>query len=773
MYYVDTETCGYHGPTVLIQYADENDREIYLHEVWNSPIQDTLTLIEDIVDKGIIGFNLAFDCFHLIQTYTTLLLHSNRSQCPDIEEYALLERKATRGPCIKFTHLLDLMLYARKGPYQSTMDRSDIRIRRVPTVIARDLAAELTRRIPMPDIYFARRKDPTVRWKVHEIENDLGEVVPEFSDVVLKFSPSVALKALAHDVLGHKDDVILKFVDIEVAPEFRPNELGYAPYATAIGSPGSWNGAWPEVIQRHIDHWGFNQLARTYAKKDVQYTYELHDYFKANPIDGLVLKVDDVDSQLAGMVAACRWKGYKVDSDAVRGLKTEAEKTRAKSKYNFNSPEICRRYLVEKLSSTEAVVLSRDGKISTKGMILEEVAKWREAGVCDKCEGMGCDHCEEGLVNTDTLHPAAERAEEILDFRHAGKEIELYDKLLAAERFHASFKVIGTLSSRMSGSDGLNAQGIKHDKVVRACFPLADEDMILAAGDFSGFEVCLADAVYKDPKLHTELLKGKKIHGLFGTKLFPELTYDEILATDKLAGAKNKYSRAKQSVFAMLYGGEAYTLSTRAGVSEKVAEAAYQGWIATYTVWGECRKRIFDRFCTVRQESGIGSRITWSDPAEYMESMLGFRRYFTLENQVAKVLFEIAETPPKHWDTKSKVTRRDREQSSAGAARSAIFAATFAIQAGNMRAACNHEIQSTGAELTKILQCRIWNIQPEGINNWRVQPMNVHDEILTPTHSASVPLVAQIVKDFVAEYKALVPLLAIEWHDRISDWSKK
>ena len=54
----------------------------------------------------------------------------------------------------------------------------------------------------------------------------------------------------------------------------------------------------------------------------------------------------------------------------------------------------------------------------------------------------------------------------------AAKEVELYKKLLLAGKFHASFVVIGTLSSRMAGADGLNPQGIKHAKDVRKMFPL-------------------------------------------------------------------------------------------------------------------------------------------------------------------------------------------------------------------------------------------------------------------------------------------------------------
>ena len=62
--YFDTETCGLHGPAVLIQ-VQFNNGEIYLHDVWLSPVKDTLALIRAIVKCDIIvGFNLTFDWFH-------------------------------------------------------------------------------------------------------------------------------------------------------------------------------------------------------------------------------------------------------------------------------------------------------------------------------------------------------------------------------------------------------------------------------------------------------------------------------------------------------------------------------------------------------------------------------------------------------------------------------------------------------------------------------------------------------------------------------------
>jgi len=346
---------------------------------------------------------------------------------------------------------------------------------------------------------------------------------------------------------------------------------------------------------------------------------------------------------------------------------------------------------------------------------------------------------------------------------------------LLAGRFHASFKVIGTLSSRMSGADGLNAQGIKRDKFVRSCFPLADGGLVLCGGDFAGFEVVLIDAVYGDPDLRLDLMSGKKIHALFGQYIFPHLTYDQIM---KSKGAHDPwqdfYSRSKQGVFALAYGGEAFTLSNRVGVPEQAAADAYNKFIQKYKKFGEERKRYFDMFCSMRQPRGLGTKVEWAAPADYIASIFDFRRYFTLENQICEALFNLAESPPKEWlDLKIKVVRRDREQTACGAVRSALFGAAFAVQAGNMRAAGNHVIQSSGAQMTKFLQKRIWDLQPSGIYAWRVQPMNVHDEIMCPIEPTLIPELDRVVETFITEYKEKVPLLEIDWSNRIASWAEK
>jgi len=405
--------------------------------------------------------------------------------------------------------------------------------------------------------------------------------------------------------------------------------------------------------------------------------------------------------------------------------------------------------------------------------------------------------------------------------------VELYKKLLMAGRFHASFVVVGTKSSRMSGTDGLNAQGIKATKVVRRCFPLVWENFILCGGDFDAFEVTLADAVYNDPALRADLLKqidcpfcnktkvchkcdgtgifegkecetcngydkenskergsGKcdecndaglvrqKIHGLFGMAIFPGHTYAQILAS---SGTENDmYLKGKSGVFAMIYGGTWETLVRNLGVDEDVAKTAFEDFAKKYPGVGVARERIYDAFCSMRQPGGVGTQVIWKEPSDRIVSFLGFPRFFTLENKICRALFEMANAPPKGWRNHPvKVWRRDRVQTAGGAVASALYGAAFGLQQTNMRAAANHEIQSPGGTITKNAQRMVWDLQPVGVHELVVAPMNVHDELMCVTHPDYVDRVAEQVSKSVESYRPQVPLIGMTWNKAQANWAEK
>lgn len=753
--FLDTETCGLHGMPVLLQYAVD-DGPIQLYNLWKEPISETMALIEWIAEQPVIGFNLAFDWFQLSKLYTTFSLYPDPSAIPEdhIDELAILEEKARFiDLCIKPVSACDLMLHARKGKYQALMARDDIRIKRVPTVLADSLAKELEERIQIDGIYFAKRKDKYApKWQIHDVHDVDGDLDPEFKDIVLKFSASGQLKALAEHALGYKEDNILKFVDVEVDRVYRPEEYGYAPFALAVGQPGNWHGAWPEMIERHISHWAHNRLARKYATNDITYTRDLYNHFD-RPEPG------DNDSELAIAVACARWHGFPINK-----LKLLKQRSEAYSRVGKvpTAPHVARRYIEEFMDADERKTLQG----STKKVLLEEIEKWLVD--CPHCGGAGCSQCVDGAIP----HPAAKRASEVLAARQALKEIEIYDKLLLAGRFHASFVVIGTLSSRMAGSDGLNPQGIKKTFEVRDCFPLADNGFILCGGDFDAFEVVLADADYNDPKLRADLLSGKKIHALFAEELFPDKTYEEIL--ESKGTSNDLYGKGKQGVFSQVYGGDENTLMKKLGIGHDQAKKASDGFAKRYEGVGRARKLIFDMFCSMRQPGGIGTAVVWHEPADYIESIFGFRRYFTLENAICKALFQMAQTPPKWWkDVQITVRRRDRDQKAVGAVQSALYGAAFAIQAANMRAAANHRIQSSGATVTKHVQRRVWDHQPVGVHRWQVQCMNIHDEVLVATRPGLEHKVKASVDETVESYREKIPLIKMEFKIGMKSWAEK
>lgn len=818
MIFLDYETCGFHGVAVLLQYA-EDDGEINLHDLWREPVSETLQLLEYIATQDICGFNLVFDWFHTQKIYSVFSLFANKfglDAIPEnyIDEIAELEADArTFDFCIKPRSACDLMLHARKGPYQSLMARKDIRIKKVPAVLSDALARELEKRIEIDGIYFSRRKDKHApKWQVFDREEEM-----DFKDVVLKFSASGALKVLAQHVLGVKKENILNFVDIEVDPAYRPYEVGWAPYATALSSKEKrWrcrvkkNGkykilkTWPTVVQYHIDHWGFNELAREYGTDDVKYTRSLYKKFDSPP-------PGDDDSELACMVGSVRWRGFSVDTEKIKEQKIKALTKLSGCPTSPNSVKV---YLKEVADEIEQSQIT-----TTKKVALETMSEWpcdctleneevagfdfgnlKIDGPCSRCKGLG-------------IHPVAVRAKEVLNARKAGKEVELYDKILqAGGRLHASLKIIGTLSSRMSGADGLNVQGINHREDVRDCFTLADDGFELDGGDFDSFEIVIADAVYDDPALRREITEMRpcqkcdqklvipckckkspcancddtklktcdecygsgeatyKIHGLFGMEL-SGLSYGDVI---KSKGTdKDWYTIGKSGVFAMVYGGDWNTLVQKQGINPERAQKAEQNFGRRFPGIARARQMIFDSFCSMRQPNGLGSKVVWKDPSDYIESLLGFKRYFTLENKICKSLFALAQDSPKSWkQLKMKVRRRDRDQFVGGATASSLYAAAFAIQSQNMRAAANHVIQSTGATITKSVQRKIWNLQPSGVHKWLVVPLNVHDEIACPTRANYSKSVEKIVYDAVEEFRPTVPLIKMGWTLGASTWAK-
>ena len=343
-------------------------------------------------------------------------------------------------------------------------------------------------------------------------------------------------------------------------------------------------------------------------------------------------------------------------------------------------------------------------------------------------------------------HPTATLAKNIMESRTNNDRCKLYTKLITAGRFHVSNNIIGTKTGRMSGKDGLNATGINRVKKVRECFTMGDG---LEGGDFNAFELGIADAVYKDRALNKMLVTNRKVHAEFGALLFKR-TYEEIIESE---GSENDlYNPSKSGFFALMYGGVGYTLHKRLSVPIADAHKAVEDLRARHPEIRAERERLTRIFSPVCDNQ-------WTEPQRYVESLFGFKRDLNLEFDVCHFFYDLAGSIP--WAVEGSCQRGERVQSYTSALQSALHGAIYTIQNGVVRAAINHQIQSTGAGITKMVQRSIWELQPRGIHDWRVQPMNIHDEILCVHHLGGI--VKETVDSKIQELKAVVPLLAMKW----------
>lgn len=857
--YIDSETCGLNSIMVLWQFSIDNG-PIYLHHIWKAPVWKTLELFEMLMELDYVGFNLSFDHFHVAKIFTIWsLLPKDWVPEEHIEEIATkFEVAGQDGPCIKPRRACDLMLHSRKGKFQHVMGRKDIRIRRVPVMLSYALAKKLESTVEIPDICFAKSNNPDApKWRVFERKNSDGEVDTQFKDVVLRFNPAGGLKYLAEHALGWKPKY--HFADVEVPRECSPpdKKLGFIPTALGMAPKGpedEWKiydkkkkvrgHAWPYWVKMHIDHWYTNEKAQEYAYDDIVYTRALDEYFE-HPEPG------DDDSELACMVGVVRWHGFKVNRDGIRELYKGALDKLNSSPINIMKPTEVREYVTAAMDPMEALALAQ----TTAKAVLTDVSKncfteEEHNTECTKCDGTGefmynppelepCLRCNgKGKIDASKRpvfdktggikvgnHPASIRARELLDIKEAAKEVELYQKLLYAGKFHADMNVIGTLSTRMSGGGGLNAQGIKHDKSVRSMFPLKWDGMVLSGGDFDSYEVVLACAVYNDKELFEALTKKvecedckhdlecekccgtgkvgefncmycqtdkdgnttgkrecrlcggkgwfrKKIHALFGQALYPPATYEQVVESD--GTSHDMYTAGKSGVFAMIYGGDWSTLRRNLGIDEETAKAAEARFFAMFPGIPKARQRIIDAFQSMKQIDG--RHVVWNDPEEYVESFLGFRRSFQLENKICKALFDLAHNIPKEWRAVKLTVMRSvlkGVQTAAGSVSSALFGAAFGLQGANVRAAANHEVQSPGGQICKAVQRKIWDLQPTGVYDLVVAPLNIHDEVMTVNHPDYTEAIAEAVKKEVESYRDRVPLIGMTWNLEQENWAEK
>ena len=689
MIYVDTESIGLNGPTILIQYGLDED-DIKLHHVWLSPVRSTLSIIERIVHEGICAFNVVHDWYQLVQIYN-MFYHQDPDDIPKVSH------KHTADFCLKPNNVLDLMLTARSGKYQFTMGRKPILIRKVPkdaADILLDSLRDSTSKL-LPSICFARAPKEHEPWEV-------VDGVDDFVNLRLRFFASGSLKHIVDDAgLAENTD--------------HTGGLD-APYDPKIG--------WRDQLVRHVQYWK-SPRALAYAANDVRYLVRLHRYLGSPP-------ANDIDSRLAVAVACAKYHGFGLDHPKIASTKIADPEM----SFNIDSPKQCLARIHELCTPLQRALIK-----DTSKKTLEKLESW---------EG-----------------PIGQLVKDITICRKNNKRRNTLAKLAKMNRYRPDFKVIGARSGRMSGGaitrdkGSLNPQGIQSDKDMRSCFTMHTLDLpYLYGGDYEAFEIAIQAAVYGSKQLDIDLRSGKKIYDLFGDAL----------------GTAAPYKRRKNAFLGWGYGAQEKKIAETLNEDIELVRQGLPTFLKKYPEIKDARDGISARFCSMSQPDGIGTEIIWRDPDEKIETLFGFPRYFTLENNICRMLYDLTKKMPSGLARLPGTVIRNKKrgpQTVLGATLSATYAACFNIQALNMRAANNHVIQGTGARINKELQASLWDLQPAGIHPWVICTFNIHDETLSITNTAETGLkTAEIAKDNVEKFSSMVPLLALTWK-RMENWSDK
>lgn len=678
MIFLDIESCGFTGPPLTIQWA-EDDGPIHIHDVWEDTAA-TVKLIERLCSTTVCAYNLPFDWFHVQRLYDVLAGPSTWSEV------------VPGGPCVKPQGALDLYLHMLKGTLQPLRERKRVRVRQVPEVAAPILRDKLEiASAQWPEILAAQ-------WKV--LKSDRGD---GWRDVVLSFNPSKSMKSVAKHVLG------VEVYDLPVPEEIRPkDECDWLFTDTS---------KWEPHFEAQLEFWRTNDEARRYAAQDIDLLRQL---WRAEGCPE-----GDYDSELAVSVACARYKGFRVDIPKMEVMAQELREIEGSVAHDHHS-------VLRELKKVVPPII--------------EVTKTNDQVIGD-------------------YEPfAPEYVAKVRRARSAKKTLDILEKILKSGRAHPTFHVVGTLTGRMSGAGNLSYHGIPKGGGERALFPLADEGEEASGGDFAGFEVAIAAALFDDEALTQKLKEGQKFHALYGADVYG-MSYDEIMED------KEKYGAAKGAVFATFYGAQAPKIASVLGVDLEDAIEGKERLMDSYPGIRREQDFVQENYATLNQKDG--GAITWREPLEYVESMFGYRRSFQVEILVAKTLYDVAERLEIPID--GTVLRKEHKgpQTFSGACRSACYGAAFQVQAAVARVAGNHRIQATGAELCKRLQARIQRLQPAGIHPWLVRTFQVHDEILV-VHAPEVgDEVTRVVEEFVLEFQEQIPMLAIDWSRRLNTWADK
>ncbi len=281
----------------------------------------------------------------------------------------------------------------------------------------------------------------------------------------------------------------------------------------------------------------------------------------------------------------------------------------------------------------------------------------------------------------------------ILEQRQLAKLIGTYVDALpglvnpTTGRVHTSFNQTGAETGRLSSSNpNLQNIPIRSDigREIRKAF-IAEPGWVLLSADYSQVELRILAHITRDEYMLAAFARDEDIHASAAAKVYG-------VALSQVTKAQRAV--AKMMNFATSYGVTPFGLAQRTGLSRAEASDFMARYFATYPGV----KRYIEETQALAREQG------------YVETLLGRRRYFPVLKTTA------------------------------------TSAAAYNLRQAAERAAINHPIQGTAADIIKLAMIALHGrLRSAGLA--ARMTLQVHDELVLETPEGEVQAVAALVKE--------------------------
>ena len=254
-------------------------------------------------------------------------------------------------------------------------------------------------------------------------------------------------------------------------------------------------------------------------------------------------------------------------------------------------------------------------------------------------------------------------------------------------RLHTSFNQAGAETGRLSSTNpNLQNIPIRTDvgREIRRAF-IAETGNVLLSADYSQVELRILAHICGDEYLLAAFARDEDIHASAAAKVY-NIPLSQV--------TKEQRSVAKMMNFATSYGVTAYGLAQRTGLSRGEADQFMQRYFAMYPGV----KRYIEETKQLARDQG------------FVETLLGRRRFFPVLR-----------------------TQATGQQANA-------------IRQAAERAAINHPIQGTAADIIKIAMSRLFHALNEGGYRSRLT-LQVHDELVLEVPEGELLPVSRLVKE--------------------------